>query len=227
MLLSYISFKNQPRSQIYKSFSKSGQVTVGLLKNIVPKEPGYDISRTMFIVSKNSSNTIIGGRCVNIETKVDGMYRNPNEHSEPCSLYFLSYMKPYSTELTLIENPKHVHIGLTKSLFDREVQLEHRPTTVEISVKDSGLGDGGGSIGTLEMTIEVQRLEEKKIKLPSGYLEGLQESSIASKEIDTLTIWSPDIGKTTLYTDKGTIDIITMPGYKINKGKEATILPRE
>ena len=103
------------------------------------------------------------------------------------------------------------------------MKLDHQPTTVEISVIDNGLGSG--TLGNLEMTIEVQRLEEKKIKFPSGYLDGLQESSIATKEIDTLTIWSSDIGKTILYTDKGTINIVTMPGYKINKSKEAKIAP--
>lgn len=225
MLLSYISYKNQPRSQIYKSFSNSGEVTVAVKKNLTLDKPIYSEPQTLFVVTENNSRTIIGGKCVNIETKVEGTYKHHNDREEPCSLYFLAYRKPYSTELTFVENPKHVYIGLSRSLFKRDMQLGHQPSTVVISVKDNGLGSGSGTLGDLEMTIEVQRLEEKKIKFPSGYLDGLQESSIATKEIDTLTIWSSDLGKTTLYTDKGSINIITMPGYKINKSKESTIAP--
>ena len=223
MLISYVSYKNPPRSQIYKSFTKGGQVTVGLKKNIDLDHPSDSMSQTLFVTTKNNSKTFIGGRCVHIETKIEGTFKNPIDHEVPWALHFVSYRKPSSTELTLVEKPKHFYIGLTRSLFQREVKLNHQPTTVEISVIDNGLGSG--TLGNLEMTIEVQRLEEKKIKFPSGYLDGLQESSIATKEIDTLTIWSSDIGKTILYTDKGTINIVTMPGYKINKSKEAKIAP--
>lgn len=223
MLISYVSYKNPTRSQIYKSFTKGGQVTVGLNKNIDLDHPSDSMSQTLFVTTKNNSKTFIGGRCVHIETKIEGTFKNPNDHEVPWALHFVSYRKPYSTELTLVEKPKHVYIGLTRSLFQREMKLDHQPTTVEISVIDNGLGSG--ALGNLEMTIEVQRLEEKKIKFPSGYLDGLQESSIATKEIDTLTIWSSDIGKTILYTDKGTINIVTLPGYKINKSKEAKVSP--
>lgn len=223
MLISYVSYKNPPRSQIYKSFTKGGQVTVGLKKNIDLDHTSDSMPQTLFVTTNNNSKTFIGGRCVHIETKIEGTFKNPIDHEVPWALHFVSYRKPYSTELTLVEKPKHVYIGLTRSLFQREMKLDHQPTTVEISVIDNGLGSGSGTLGNLEMTIEVQRLEEKKIKFPSGYLDGLQESSIATKEIDTLTIWSSDIGKTTLYTDKGTITIVTMPGYKINKSKEAKI----
>lgn len=218
MLLSYVSFKKQPISTEYKTFNKNGEVTIysSLHKNNF-MDFGYEISNISYISSKNNSKTIIGGKCVQIEKKIDKLYRNPNDHNQFYSLCYLSYMKPYSTELAIIEMPKHININTSISLFKHNIKLIYEPISIEISVKDNGLGNGMEQIGNLEMSIEIQRLEEKKIKFPKGYLDGLKPSSIATKELDTLILYSPDIGKTILYTDKGTIEVIILPGYKTNK----------
>lgn len=80
---------------------------------------------------------------------------------------------------------------------------------------DSG-SNLGSKIGNLNITLEVKRFEYTEFKLPRGYLEGLLPSKYAYAVGDVLKVRSTRLGETTLYTNKGTIILVTIPGIKVD-----------
>lgn len=110
------------------------------------------------------------------------------------------------------------------------LELIHHRKSIMVYIKDAGLGGGSGGVGELEMTLEVYKLTEMRFKFPKGYLEGLTQNNVAYAENDLLVVFTREIGEITLYTDKGSIRIRTLPGMRINKrrliGEEGDIFPR-
>lgn len=113
-----------------------------------------------------------------------------------------------------------IRIPLTQNL-----EIKHSQKQIRVFVKDYGLGNGTGGVGDLEITLEVYKLTEMRFKLPKGYIDGLVPSGIAHAEDDTLVVFTRELGEVTLYTNKGSIKVRTLPGMKINKrrivGEEA------
>lgn len=114
--------------------------------------------------------------------------------------------------------------------FTENLELIHHRKSIMVYIKDAGLGGGSGGVGELEMTLEVYKLTEMRFKFPKGYLEGLTQNNVAYAENDLLVVFTREIGEITLYTDKGSIRIRTLPGMRINKrrliGEEGDIFPR-
>lgn len=115
--------------------------------------------------------------------------------------------------------------SIIKIPITRNMEIKHSQKHIRVYVKEFGLGGGTGGVGDLELTLEVYKLTEMKFKLPKGYLDGLLPNGIAHANDDVLIVFTRELGEVTLYTDKGTIKVRTLPGMRINKrriiGEEA------
>ena len=130
--------------------------------------------------------------------------------------YQMSNQTGYNNLLLLRVDDTPICYSYTKTELERNLKILSSTQSFKSYIIDSGDGEAGGGIGNLNMSIDVFRLCEFRFTFPSGYLDGLKPNNIAYRDGSTLVVHTWDIGVTTLYTDKGTITIRSLPGFKIN-----------
>ena len=246
-MLKYETIERLPESLFYTRTNKKPYAInaklIGTDNNIKPSDTEYTNNYLLFkTVNKTPSDNIIKSY-INVIDLTDNNNGNSSKYLEPNLDYILNKSDSLSYgDLTYVmgteNNYNSLQIApheakLISSIIQipitRNLEIKHDKKSIAVYIKEFGLGtdSAGGGVGNLEITLEVYKLTEMRFKLPTGYLTGLNTNSIAYAEGDTLVIFTREIGVVTLFTDKGTIIIRTLPGMKINKrrilGDEADI----
>lgn len=196
-----------------------------------------DESNRSTILNKNNSLPITTNKksiiIIHTVDMGDGAYLSPNmgtvlDKSDNLSLGDLSYVMGAENIMNSLQDIKRdikKISSIIKIPLTQNIEIKHSQKQIRVFVKDYGLGGGTAGVGDLEITLEVYKLTEMRFKLPKGYLDGLTPNGVAHANGDVLVVFTRELGEVTLYTDKGSIKIRTLPGMKINKrriiGEEA------
>lgn len=163
----------------------------------------------------------------------DGAYLSPNmgtvldktEYSSYDAITYVMGAENIMNSLQDIKRDIKKISSIIKIPLTQNIEIKHSQKQIRVFVKDYGLGGGTAGVGDLEITLEVYKLTEMRFKLPKGYLDGLTPNGVAHANGDVLVVFTRELGEVTLYTDKGSVKIRTLPGMKINKrriiGEEA------
>lgn len=245
-MLKYETIERLPESLFYTRTNKKPYAInaklIGTDNKINPPDTNYKNSYLLFKTvnippSDNIKKSYINVRLLTDNNSNSNKYLEPNVNSilnksDSMSYRDLTFVMGTENNYNSLQSVQH-EVKLISSIVQipitRNLEIKHNKKSISVYIKEFGLGtdSASGGVGNLEIKLEVYKLTEMRFKLPSGYLIGLNTNSIAYAEGDTLVVFTRELGEVTLFTDKGTIVIRTLPGMKINKrrilGDEADI----